>query len=134
MAHGTSVVPLKSMAYSQSAIEGGSSRAGRWLRERRLRFALWIAVLEGIVVAIRGDVSRWTVVIIAALVLVVYMLIRQNVRWDAARQVVWIVAASQVLAVLVVIMAFVVGAIALVLVVLFALVALAYLFSDLRRT
>jgi hypothetical protein len=122
------------MAYSQPAIESGSSRAGRWLRERRLKLALWIAVFEGIVVAIRGDVSRWTVVILAALVLVIYMLVRDNIRWDAARQVVWIVAASQVLALLVVILAFIVGVVALVLVALFAVVALAYLFSDLRRT
>jgi hypothetical protein len=122
------------MAYSQPVIQSGSSRAGRWLRERRLRFALWIAVLEGIVVALRGDVSRWTVVGIAALVLIIYMLVRENIRWDAARQVIWIVAASQVLAVLVVILAFVVGVVALVLVGLFALVALAYLFTDLRRT
>ena len=122
------------MAYTESAIEGGSTRAGRWLRERRLRLALWIAVLEGIVVALRGDVSRWTVVGVAAVVLIAYMLVRENIRWDAARQLVWIVAASQVLAVLVVILAFVVGVVALVLVALFALVALAYLFSDLRRT
>ena len=122
------------VAYSQPAIEGGSSRAGRWLRERRLKLALWIAVFEGIIVAIRGDVSRWTVVILAALVLVIYMLVRDNIRWDAARQLVWIIAASQVLALLVVILAFIVGAIALVLVALFAIVALAYLFSDLRRT
>jgi hypothetical protein len=122
------------MAYSQSAIEGGSSRAGRWLRERRLKLALWIAVFEGIVVAIRGDISRWTVVILAALVLVIYMLVRENIRWDAARQLIWVIAASQVLALLVVILAFIVGMIALVLVALFAVVALAYLFSDLRRT
>jgi hypothetical protein len=124
------------MAYSQPQpmIESGSSRVGRWLRERRLKLALWIAVLEGVVVALRGDVSRWTVVGIAALVLIIYMLVRQNLRWDAARQLLWIVAASQVLAVLVVILAFVIGAVALVLVGLFALVALAYLFSDLRRT
>jgi hypothetical protein len=124
------------MAYSQPQpiIESGSSRTGRWLRERRLKLALWIAVLEGVVVALRGDVSRWTVVGIAALVLIIYMLVRQNLRWDAARQLLWIVAASQVLAVLVVILAFVIGAVALVLVGLFALVALAYLFSDLRRT
>ena len=122
------------MAYSHSAIEGGSSRAGRWLRERRLKLALWIAVIEGIIVAVRGDISRYTVVILAALVLVIYMLVRDNIRWDAARQLVWVVAASQVLALLVVILAFIVGAVALVLVALFAIVALAYLFSDLRRT
>jgi hypothetical protein len=122
------------MAISQPAIESGSSRAGRWLRERRLKLALWIAVGEGIIVALRGDISRWTVVGIAALLLIIYMLVRENLRWDAARQLLWIVAASQVLAVLVVILAFIVGVVALVLVGLFALVALVYLFSDLRRT
>jgi hypothetical protein len=55
-------------------------------------------------------------------------------RWDAGRQILWIVAASQVMALLVVILAFVVGLIALVLVGLFAVIALVYLFSDLRRT
>jgi acyl-coenzyme A synthetase/AMP-(fatty) acid ligase len=122
------------MAYTQPAIESGSSRAGHWLRERRLKLALWIAVFEGIVVALRGDVSRWTVVAIAALVLIIYALLRDRIRWEAGNQVLWIVAASQVLAVLVVIAAFIIGAVALVLVALFALVALAYLFTDLRRT
>jgi hypothetical protein len=122
------------MAISQPAIDSGSSRAGRWLRERRLKLALYIAIAEGIIVALRGDISRWTVVGIAALVLVIYMLVRENLRWDAGRQVLWIVAASQVLAVLVVILAFIVGVVALVLVGLFALVALVYLFTDLRRT
>ncbi len=84
--------------------------------------------------AIRGDISRWTVVVIAALVLMLYVATRDRIHWDAARQVIWVVAASQVLALLVVILAFVVGAIALILVVLFALVALVYLFTDLRRT
>jgi len=115
-------------------IDAHSSRASRWLRERRLRLALWIAVLEGIVVAIRGDISRWTVVVIAALVLLLYMSLRDRLGWDAGRQVLWIVAASQVMALLVVILAFVVGVIALVLVSLFAVLALIYLFSDLRRT
>jgi len=115
-------------------IEAHSSRASRWLRERRLRLALWIAVLEGIVVAVRGDISRWTVVVIAALVLLLYMSLRERINWDAGRQILWIVAASQVMALLVVILAFVVGVIALVLVGLFAIVALVYLFSDLRRT
>ena len=121
-------------AHEYPAIEAHSSRASRWLRERRLRLALWIAVIEGIVVAIRGDLSRWTVVVIAALVLLVYMSLRDRITWDAARQVIWIVAASQVMALLVVILAFVVGLIALVLVGLFAVLALVYLFSDLRRT
>jgi hypothetical protein len=121
-------------AHEHPVIDAHSSRASRWLRERRLKLALWIAVLEGIVVAIRGDISRWTVVVIAALVLMLYVATRERIRWDAGRQVIWIVAASQLLALLVVVLAFIVGAIALVLVVLFALVALFYLFTDLRRT
>jgi hypothetical protein len=121
-------------AREHPVIDAHSSRASRWLRERRLRLSLWIAVLEGIVVAVRGDISRWTVVVIAALVLLLYMALRDRLRWDAGRQVLWIVAASQVLALLVVILAFVIGTIALVLVALFAVFALIYLFSDLRRT
>jgi hypothetical protein len=117
-----------------SVINAHTTRMSRWLRERRLRLALWIAVLEGIVVAVRGDISRWTVVVIAALVLLVYMSLRERLNWDAGRQILWIVAASQVMALLVVILAFVVGVVALVLVALFAIVALVYLFSDLRSS
>jgi hypothetical protein len=118
----------------QPVINAHSSRVSRWLRERRLRLALWIAVAEGIVVAIRGDISRWTVVVIAALVLLLYVSLRDRITWDAARQVLWIVAASQLLALLVAILAFFVFAIALIAVVLFAIIALVYLFTDLRRT
>src|ERR1051326_4900401 len=106
----------------------------RWLRERRLRLALWIAVLEGIVVAVRGDISRWTVVVIAVAVLAVYVTKRDRIRWDAGRQVIWIVAGSQVLALLVVILAFIIGVVAFVVVGAFEIVALVSLFSDLRRT
>jgi hypothetical protein len=122
------------VAYSQSAIEGGGSRAGRWLKERRLKLALYIAILEGIVVAIRGDVSRWTVVALAALVLIIYMLLRDRLHWDAGREVIWIVAASQAMALLVVILAFVIGTLSLLLVGVLAVVALVYLFNDRRRT
>jgi phosphatidylserine synthase len=122
------------MAVNQSAIESGGSRAGRWLRERRLKLALYIAVLEGIVVAIRGDVSRWTVVALAALVLIIYMLLRDRLRWDAGREVIWIVATSQAMALLVVILAFVIGTLSLVLVGILAVIALVYLLSDRRRT
>jgi hypothetical protein len=120
--------------HEHPAIEAHSSRVSRWLRERRLRIALWIAVFEGLVVALRGDVSRWTVVFVAVPVLALYVFAGRNIRWDAGRQIIWIVAASQVLALLVVILAFFITAIALVLVALFAIAALVYLFSDLRRT
>jgi hypothetical protein len=121
-------------AHGHPAIDAHSTRVSRWLRERRLRIALWIAVGEGVIVALRGDISRYTVLAIAVPILILYVFAARNLRWDAGRQLLWIVAASQVMALLVVIIAFVIGAIALVLVGLFAVVALVYLFSDLRRT
>ena len=122
------------MLHEQPVIEAHSTRTSRWLRERRLKVALWIAVLEGIVVAVRGDVSRYTVLLLAVAVLAIYVMLRERVHWDAGRQVLWIVAASQALALLVVILAFIVGVIALVLVGLFAVLAVVYLFTDLRRS
>jgi len=122
------------MAYSQPMIEAGSTRIGRWLRERRLRLALWVAVVEGLLVALTPDLTKWTVLIIGAIMLAFYMVAGRNMRWDVARQLSWIAAASQALAILVVILAFVLKLVAIVAVILFALVALAYLFSDSRRT
>jgi hypothetical protein len=115
-------------------IEAGSTRTGRWLRERRLRLALWVAVAEGIVVAVSHDLTRWTVLIIAAVVMAFYMTAGRQMKWDVARQLSWIAASSQALAILVIVLAFVVGLVAIVLVGLFAVIALAYLFSDYRRT
>jgi uncharacterized integral membrane protein len=115
-------------------IEAGSSRVGRWLRERRLRLALWVAVVEGVIVAVTPDITKWTVLILAIIVLAFYVLAGRNMNWDVGRQLSWIAAASQALAILVVILAFIVGLVAIVLVALFAVVALAYLFTDYRRT
>jgi hypothetical protein len=122
------------MAYSQPMIEAGSTRTGRWLRERRIRLALWVAVIEGLLVAITADLTKWTVLVIAAILLAFYMVAGRNMRWDVGRQLSWIAATSQALAILVVILAFVLGFVAIVAVVIFAIVALVYLFSDYRRT
>ena len=122
------------MAYSQPIIEGGGTRIGRWLRGRRVRLALWVAVIEGLLVALTPDLTKWTVLVIGAILLAFYMLAGRHMSWDVGRQLSWIAAASQALAILVVIFAFVFKLVAIVAVVIFALVALAYLFSDARRT
>ena len=122
------------MAYSQPMIEAGSTRMGRWLRERRLRLALWVAVVEGLIVALTPDLTKWTVLVIGVILLAFYIVAGRSIRWDVARQLSWIAAASQALAILVVILAFVIGLLAIVAVVAFAVIALVYLFSDYRRT
>ena len=122
------------MAYSQPMIEGGSTRIGRWLRARRLRLALWVAVVEGLLVALTPDLTKWTVLIIGTILLAFYIVAGRSMRWDVGRQLSWIAAASQALAILVVILAFVLKLVAIVAIVAFAIIALVYLFSDSRRT
>jgi hypothetical protein len=111
-------------------IEHRSTRAGRWLRARRIRIALWLAVIEGIIVALAHDFSRWTVVAIAVPVLALYLFWGRTARSDTVRQISWIGGASQALAVVVVIMAFILNWLALILAGIFAAVALLFLLGD----
>jgi uncharacterized membrane protein YbhN (UPF0104 family) len=115
---------------SQAAAEPRYSRTGRWLAERRLKIAIVIAVVEGIVVAFEEDFSRWTVIVIAAPVIAFYIFAGRALDSDTGRQVAWIAAASQAFAVLIVILAFVIGLLALIFVGIFALIALFLLFTD----
>jgi hypothetical protein len=111
-------------------IEHRTTRTGRWLRVRRIRLALWIAVVEGIIVAFLHDVSRWTVIALAIPLLALYLFWGRDARSDTARQITWIAGASQALAVVVVIFSFLLSWLALVLAGIFAAIALLYLLSD----
>jgi hypothetical protein len=110
-------------------IEHRSTRAGRWLRARRIRIAFWIAAIEGLLVVVHA-ISWWLAVGIAAFVIIGWFSFGHQVRSDAARQTWWIVAASQALVALVPILAIIVGTVALVVVGLLAAVALLLLFSS----
>lgn len=126
------------MAYSQPqpqpVIDSDSTPVGRWLRARRVRLAIWVAVAEGLIVALENDISKWTVMILAIAVLALYFVVGRDLKWDVGRQLAWIAAASQLLALLVALFAFIVWGIALGAVVVLAILALVYLYSDLRRT
>lgn len=115
---------------STGVIEHESSSAGRWLQQRRMRISLTIAVLEGLLVALTNDFSRWTVVGIAILAIALYLFAGRTMRSDLARQVLWILAFSQALAVVVTIFSFVLKWLALTLAAIFAVVALFVLFTD----
>jgi hypothetical protein len=114
-------------------IEAGSTRTGRWLRERRVRLALWVAVVEGLIAAFSQDIGRWTILVLAVIVLAFYMVAGRAMKCDVARQLSWIAATSQALAILVIIFAFILKLVAIVVIALFAIVALVYLFSDRRH-
>src|SRR5437016_11831619 len=111
-------------------IEHQTSRTGRWLRTRRVRIALWIAVIEGIIVALSPNFSRWTVVAVAIPLLAAYVFWGRNARSDTLRQVAWIAGASQALAVVVVIFSFLLSWLALALAGVFAVIALIFLFGE----
>ena len=117
---------------SPHVIEHGTSRPGRWLRERRNRIALSIAAVEAILVAIFHDVSRFTVIGLAIAATAVYWSWGRNSRSDTARQTTWILAASQLLAVIAAILAFIVFWTAIIAVCVFALIALFFVFTDRR--
>ena len=112
------------------ALEHDATRTGRWLRQRRLRTALWIAVIEGLIVAFEKDFSRWTVIAVAIPVLALYVFWGRHAKSDTARQATWIAGASQALAVVVVILAFILNWLALILAGIFAAIALLFLLGD----
>ena len=107
----------------------GSTRAGRWLRERRLRLAVWIAVLEGLLVVVHV-IPRWPALLIAGLIITAYLAWVRTSRSDATRQVGWILAGSQAMLALVPIVFIVVGTLALIVVGVLAVVALVVLFTE----
>ena len=56
-----------------ATIEHRSTRLGRRLRDNRLRFALLVALVEGILVLV-GSIDWWVVVILAILGVAAYVL------------------------------------------------------------
>lgn len=110
------------------AVEPG---AGGWLRARRVRLSLWIAVAEGVVVAVAHDVTKWTVLALAAVSLVVWWVSRHSSS-RLVRTAIWIFAASQLLALLLVVLAVIVKWALILGLVAFAVLGLAFLFFDRR--
>ena len=109
----------------------GSSRGGRWLQTRRVRLAAWIAAAEALIVLFSHDVTRWTVIVIAIVAVLAWLGGRESGS-HLVRQVLWIFAASQLLAVIAVILAWIVTWAVILAVVVFAVLGLVYLFLDRR--
>lgn len=113
------------------AIEHGSSRTGRWLRENRLRITLAIAAVEGLLYLF-GVLSWWVAVLFAAITGAFWWYAGRSHRSDVVRHVSWILAASQLLVVCVPLALGLVKAVAIAVVALLAIAALIFLFTDRR--
>jgi hypothetical protein len=116
---------------SVSAIDHDSTRAGRWLRQRRLRAALWIAVIEAVLAAFTHDISKVTIIVLGAVFVPIYLIWGRD-QGDTIRQLSWIAAASQALAVVAAVLAIFLGLLVLFIAGIFAAVALFLIFTDRR--
>ena len=84
----------------EPVVEHRESAPARWLRERRLRLALLIALIESLLVLL-NDHGWWYVVAAAVIAVCLYWLAHQRMQNALAREATWILAVSQLVAVLV---------------------------------
>jgi hypothetical protein len=112
-------------------IEHGSTRFGRALRDSRLRVALLLALVEGILVLL-DVIDWWVVVVVAVAAVLLYVLAGRTARRDELRQLSWIAAVSQLAVVLVPALVLVATALAVFALVVIAVVALVVLLRDRR--
>ena len=110
-------------------LEHRSTAGGRWLRARRLRIALGLAVVEGLLVVL-DVVDWWLAVVVSLAAIAFYFLAGRNLSSYTLRQVSWIAAAAQALVVMVPVLVVVVSWLAILALVVLAIVALVLLFRD----
>lgn len=105
-------------------------RGGRKWMTPRTKVAFGIAFIEGLIVWVGHDVTRWTVFAIALPLIALWFAWGRNSSRAAIRQVTWVAAASQSLALVLVILAVILSWLALFLAVVLAVLALLFLFTD----
>ena len=110
-------------------VDHGAGRIGLWLQQRRIQIAPWIAVIEGLLVAVHV-INRWVAIAVAIAAITVYFFAGRESKSLTVRQVSWVAATSQAAVVLIPFLLLVVGTFALVAVGILAIVALVALFLD----
>jgi hypothetical protein len=118
---------------TDTAADHERSGTALWLERRRLKIALGIAVLEGIIVALSADFSRWTVIIVSAPIIAFYVFAGRSLQSDTGRQLAWIAAATQAFAILLCVVALVIGSFALIAAGLLAAAAVILLLGERDR-
>ena len=110
-------------------IEHRQGRFGRWIRERRVAIAVWIAVIEGLLLIVHA-IPKLLTLAIAVLVVVAFFWLGHRLRPGALKDIAWIAAVSQAFVMLIPILAIVVGTLAFVAVGILAVLALVLLFTS----
>jgi hypothetical protein len=117
------------MLESGAVVEHGSGRIARWLRARRLRIALWIAVTEAVLLLL-GVISKPLALVVAVAVIALYFTAGRRLSLSSAKEAAWIAAVSQALVAMVPVLLILVTTLALIAVAVLGVVALILLFSD----
>jgi len=120
---------------SSGAIEHGSTGPTAWLRQHRFRIVLWVAVAEGLLAWATHGLHITTIVVltvIAAVSLAVYRWGRERSRSPFVREVLWLLAASQLGADVLVLGGYLLFGLLIILLVAFALAAIAVLVLEHR--
>ena len=112
-------------------IEAGESVRGNWLRERRLRLALLIGLVESVLV-LWGGLGWFWVLALAAVAIALYAFAARGARFHALREIAWIFAASQLIAVIVPVLWEVAKFFAIIILVVMAALLLVMLLMDRR--
>ena len=116
---------------THATIEQGHSRLGSMLRTSRFRLVLAIVLVEGLLVLF-GAIPWWTVLVLAAGALAVYLGVGRESKHQAVHEASWIAAVSQLAVVLVPAVALFVTTLLLVVIVVAAVGALVLLLRDRR--
>ena len=116
------------------AIEGTPEKAG-WFHRHRFRIVLWVVVIEALVAWVTHGLHITTIIVLGVIAIACLMLYRYvTARTNSTflHQVVWLLAASQLGATVLVAAGYILIGALIVLLVIFALVALGLLLLDRR--
>jgi hypothetical protein len=100
------------------------------LSDTRVKVALWIAVAEALITAIKGDVSKFTIIAIAIPVILFHLLAGRSLESRRGRAISWTLALSQAFAVIAVIVASLFDTLVLILAGIFAAFAVLLIVLD----
>jgi hypothetical protein len=123
--------PVQPATATQPASQTRSDRGSRlFIWNTKTKIALAIAAAEALIVWIKSDFTTWTVVIISIPIILFYVLAGRTLESRTWRDISWIAATAQALAVVGVILLEILPVLTLVLAGVFAAVVLLLLLSD----
>ena len=123
------VGPPAAQAAGTHTVEPSSTRAGGWLRGRRLRLTLWLAAAEGLLYLLQV-LHWWAAVALAVIAVGSWWYFGRHHRSGVVRELSLCLATAQLLVLLVPLVLAIAGAVAIAVVALLALTALVVLNAE----